>query len=78
MGHCHFVQPNGIVVFDEVTAGLDQTNKTTVLNVIERLSETYIVVVISRDKLSLPRQKPYTVQLEQPISALRYSPNAKS
>lgn len=52
---------SNILIFDEVTAGLDSKNKTAVLNVIERLSETFIVVVIAHEKLSLSRQKSYSV-----------------
>ncbi len=50
-----------ILIFDEVTAGLDQVNKAAVLSVIERLSETYIVVVISHEELSLSCQTSYSV-----------------
>lgn len=50
-----------ILIFDEATAGLDQANKTAVLNVIERLSKTYIVVVISHEMLSFSEQSTYPV-----------------
>jgi ABC-type transport system involved in cytochrome bd biosynthesis fused ATPase/permease subunit len=52
---------SNILIFDEVTAGLDQANKAAVLNVIERLSETYIVVMISHEKLSLSRSTSFAV-----------------
>ena len=52
---------SNILIFDEVTSGLDQINKAAVLSVIERLSETYIVVVVSHEKLSLSCQATYTV-----------------
>ncbi len=50
-----------ILIFDEVTAGLDSTNKTAVLDVIKRLSRSYIVVIISHEKLSLPGQRLFSV-----------------
>ena len=52
---------SNILIFDEVIAGLDQVNKAAVLSVIERLSETYVVVVISHEELSLSCQISYTV-----------------
>ncbi len=52
---------SNILIFDEVIAGLDQVNKAAVLGVIERLSETYVVVVISHEELSLSCQISYTV-----------------
>ncbi len=48
-----------ILIFDEVTAGLDQENKRAVLDVIARLSAGYIVVVIAHEALSLPNQTGY-------------------
>ena len=42
-----------ILIFDEVIAGLDEINKSAVLKVIERLGKSYIVVMISHEKLSL-------------------------
>jgi ATP-binding cassette, subfamily B, bacterial MsbA len=42
-----------ILIFDEVTAGLNEINKLAVMKVIERLSKAYIVVMISHEKLSL-------------------------
>lgn len=50
-----------ILIFDEATASLDEVNKVAVLGVLERLSETYIVVVISHEKLYLSRQKSFSV-----------------
>jgi ATP-binding cassette subfamily C protein len=52
---------SNILIFDEVIAGLDQVNKAAVLSVIERLSETYVVVVISHEELSLSCQISYSV-----------------
>ena len=52
---------SNILIFDEVTAGLDATNKAAVLGVIERLSKSYIVVIISHEKLSLPGQVLFSV-----------------
>jgi ATPase subunit of ABC transporter with duplicated ATPase domains len=50
-----------ILIFDEATAGLDQVNKSAVLSVIEKLSENYIVVIISHEELFLSQQKSYSV-----------------
>jgi ATP-binding cassette subfamily C protein len=50
-----------ILIFDEVTAGLDSKNKTAVLDVVERLSKSYIVVIVSHEKLSIPGQIFFTV-----------------
>lgn len=50
-----------LLIFDEVTAGLDQANKSAVLDVIERLSERYVVIVISHDPLSWSQQLSYAV-----------------
>jgi ABC-type multidrug transport system fused ATPase/permease subunit len=50
-----------ILIFDEITAGLDSKNKTAVLDVVERLSKSYIVVIISHEKLSIPGQIIFSV-----------------
>jgi ABC-type transport system involved in cytochrome bd biosynthesis fused ATPase/permease subunit len=50
-----------ILIFDEVTAGLDTLNKAAVLNVIERLSVNYVVVVVSHETLELPAQTKFCV-----------------
>ena len=50
-----------ILIFDEVTAGLDEINKLAVLKVIERLSKVYIVVMISHEKLSLSNSASFSV-----------------
>ena len=50
-----------ILIFDEVTAGLDATNKAAVLGVIEQLSKSYIVLIISHEKISLPGQVLFSV-----------------
>lgn len=50
-----------ILIFDEVTAGLDQANKAAVIKVIERLSECYVVVLISHDPLRLIGQTTFSV-----------------
>lgn len=52
---------NDILIFDEATAGLDTINKIAVLSVIERLSKTFIVVIISHEELSLSCQTSYSV-----------------
>ena len=38
-----------ILIFDEVTAGLDDKNKSSVLNIIKTLSKENIVIIISHD-----------------------------
>ena len=50
-----------ILIFDEVTAGLDSANKTAVLDLIEHLSKSYIVVIVSHETLSLPGQILYSL-----------------
>jgi ABC-type bacteriocin/lantibiotic exporter with double-glycine peptidase domain len=50
-----------ILIFDEVTAGLDDINKLAVIEVIERLNEDHVVIVISHDRLKLAGQTMYTV-----------------
>jgi ABC-type multidrug transport system fused ATPase/permease subunit len=50
-----------ILIFDEATAGLDSKNKTAILDVVERLSKSYIVVIISHEKLSIPGQVFFSV-----------------
>lgn len=52
---------NDILIFDEATAGLDTINKIAVLSVIERLSKTFIVVMISHEELSMSYQTSYSV-----------------
>lgn len=50
-----------ILIFDEVTAGLDQTNKAAVLGLIERLSEQYVIVLVSHDPLAFKGQTIFSV-----------------
>lgn len=50
-----------VLIFDEVTAGLDQTNRAAVIGVIEQLSEHYVIVVISHDPLTLTGQTTFSV-----------------
>lgn len=50
-----------ILIFDEVTAGLDTKNKEAVLGVIQKLSAHYIVIVISHDEITLPNQVLYSI-----------------
>ncbi len=45
-----------VLIFDEVTAGLDNENKSAVIGVIERLSEHYVIVLVSHDPLALTGQ----------------------
>lgn len=42
-----------VLIFDEVTAGLDQINRAAVVRVIERLSERYLVLVVSHEPFAL-------------------------
>ena len=46
-----------ILIFDEITAGLDVKNKENVINIISRLSQEYIVLLIAHEDLNLPRLK---------------------
>jgi ABC-type multidrug transport system fused ATPase/permease subunit len=46
-----------ILIFDEITGGLDYQNKQSVINVISRLSADYIVIMISHEEVSLPEQE---------------------
>jgi ABC-type multidrug transport system fused ATPase/permease subunit len=50
-----------VLIFDEVTAGLDQANKAAVISVIEQLSERYVIVLISHDSLTLSGQTIFKV-----------------
>jgi ABC-type multidrug transport system fused ATPase/permease subunit len=50
-----------VLIFDEVTAGLDQKNKNAVMDVIEKLSQGYVVVLISHEDLTLPNQVNYSL-----------------
>ncbi len=50
-----------ILVLDEVTAGLDQSNKAAVLGLIERLSERYVIVLVSHDPLAFKGQITFSV-----------------
>ena len=46
-----------ILIFDEVTAGLDKANKIAIIKLIERLSKNYLVIVISHTPLKIDRHK---------------------
>lgn len=50
-----------ILIFDEVTAGLDHVNKMAVLGVIERLSDRYAIVVISHEPVDFLRPVKFAV-----------------
>jgi len=50
-----------VLIFDEVTAGLDEINKSAVIGLIERLAERYIIVMISHDPLNMSNQTIFTV-----------------
>lgn len=45
-----------ILIFDEVTSGLDKVNKDAVTALIERLSRTKVVVIISHEEIQLPQK----------------------
>lgn len=46
-----------ILIFDEITAGLDERNKKNVLNIISSLSQEYVVLLISHEDINLPNLK---------------------
>ncbi len=50
-----------ILIFDEITAGLDQTNRQAVLELVALLAESHVMVLISHDNISLPRQQAYVL-----------------
>ena len=50
-----------ILIFDEITAGLDQINRQAVLELVALLAESHVMVLISHDEISLPRQQTYVL-----------------
>jgi ABC-type bacteriocin/lantibiotic exporter with double-glycine peptidase domain len=48
-----------ILIFDEITAGLDPINRQAVLDLLALLAETHVMILISHDDISLPRQQTY-------------------
>jgi ABC-type multidrug transport system fused ATPase/permease subunit len=48
-----------ILILDEITAGLDQENQQSVLEILRKLSESHLMVLISHQPLNLPNQKIY-------------------
>lgn len=50
-----------VLIFDEVTAGLDDINKQAVISVIERLSRDFVVILISHDELAIPNAMIHSV-----------------
>lgn len=50
-----------VLIFDEITSGLDSVNEKLVLDVVEKLSSEFIVVLISHDELNLKNQVTYRV-----------------
>lgn len=50
-----------ILIFDEITAGLDQINRQAVLELVALLAESHVMVLISHDDISLPRQQAYVL-----------------
>ena len=50
-----------ILIFDEVTAGLDKANKTAIIKLIECLSKSYLVIIISHTPLEIRHQKCFSL-----------------
>lgn len=50
-----------ILIFDEVTAGLDKDNKSAIMKLIERLSKKYLVVVISHTPINISHQQYFSL-----------------
>lgn len=50
------LQRSQILIFDEVTSGLDEENVKILLNVIENISKSNIVILITHDPVFLPNQ----------------------
>lgn len=50
-----------ILIFDEITAGLDQANRQAVLDLVALLTESHVAVLISHEEISLPRQQVYVL-----------------
>jgi len=50
-----------ILIFDEVTAGLDQSNQSAVIGLIERLAQRFVIILISHDTLSMTDQKVFSI-----------------
>jgi ABC-type bacteriocin/lantibiotic exporter with double-glycine peptidase domain len=50
-----------ILIFDEVTAGLDKINKDAVIRLIEKIARSKVVVVISHEDLSLSQKSEYKI-----------------
>jgi ABC-type transport system involved in cytochrome bd biosynthesis fused ATPase/permease subunit len=43
-----------VLIFDEITAGLDAMNRTAILKMVECLSREYVVVMISHEEVTIP------------------------
>jgi ABC-type multidrug transport system fused ATPase/permease subunit len=50
-----------ILIFDEITAGLDQANRQAVLDLVALVAESHVMVLISHDDISLPSQHTYVL-----------------
>ncbi len=50
-----------ILIFDEITAGLDQLNRQAVLELLAILAETHVMVLISHENIDIPRQRIYVL-----------------
>jgi ATP-binding cassette subfamily C protein len=51
-----------ILIFDEITAGLDQQNRKSILALMSSLAGTHVLIFISHDEIQLPGQMVYSLQ----------------
>jgi ATP-binding cassette subfamily B protein len=50
-----------ILIFDEISAGLDQQNRTMILKLVEELSKSNIVIFITHDNIQFETQHDFTL-----------------
>jgi ABC-type bacteriocin/lantibiotic exporter with double-glycine peptidase domain len=50
-----------ILIFDEITAGLDQQNRKSILALMSSLAGTHVLIFISHDEIQLPGQTVYSL-----------------
>ncbi len=50
-----------VLMFDEITAGLDHKNRSTILNLVEALSKSHVVVIISHDPIQIPNHRIFSL-----------------
>ena len=50
-----------VLIFDEITAGLDQENQKSVLEVLTKIAKDHVMVLISHQQVKLPNQKIYVL-----------------